>query len=89
MLKPQGVVVIYNIFRQGWIVARLREQLQIAFDGVDPVIITTPPRDEIRLNHFLPRTGISFFAGREEVIAPLRQAFAPRENQPVRFWYPW
>lgn len=89
VLKSQGVAVIYNVFRQGWIAARLREQLRVAFEGVDPVIIATPPRDEIRLNHFLPHTGICFFAGREEVLAPLRQAFAPRQNQPVRFWYPW
>jgi hypothetical protein len=89
VLKPQGIAVIYNVFRQGWITARLREQLRAAFDGTDPVIIATPPRSEIRLNHFLPHTGISFFAGREEVLAPLREAFAPRQNQAVRFWYPW
>jgi SAM-dependent methyltransferase len=89
VLKPQGVAVIYNVFRQGWIAARLREQLRVAFEGVDPVVITTPPRDEIRLNHFLPHTGISFFAGGEEVLAPLRQAFTQRHDQPVRFWYPW
>jgi hypothetical protein len=89
VLKPQGIAVIYNVFRQGWIAARLREQLRLAFDGSEPVVIATPPRSEIRLSHFLPHTGISFFAGREEVLAPLREAFAPGPNQAVRFWYPW
>lgn len=89
ILKPQGIAVIYNVFRQGWITARLREQLRAAFGGVEPVIIATPPRSEIRLNHFLPHTGVSIFSGGEEVLAPLRQAFVSHQDQAVRFWYPW
>jgi hypothetical protein len=41
VLKPSGVYAVYNFFRQGWIAARIREQLRLAFDGVDPVVIVT------------------------------------------------
>jgi SAM-dependent methyltransferase len=40
-LKPGGVFVMYNYFRQGWIVARLHQGLNEVF-GEEPLILTLP-----------------------------------------------
>ena len=40
-LKPGGVFVISNYFRQGWIVARLKDGLADTFGG-DPLVLTLP-----------------------------------------------
>lgn len=47
-LKPGGVFVMYNYFRQGWIVARLSRMLEAAF-GTQPLVLTLPysPRIEM------------------------------------------
>ena len=50
-LKPGGVFVMYNYFRQGWIVDRLSQGLRTTF-GADPLIVTLPFQEEIR-----PRRG--------------------------------
>jgi SAM-dependent methyltransferase len=85
VLKPTGVFTVYNMFRQGWVAARIREQLRTAFDGVDPVVVNLPTRDVIPLDlNAVGYTG--FFAGSREVIDPLRAAFAPAG---MRYWYPW
>jgi SAM-dependent methyltransferase len=101
VLKPTGVYAVYNFFRQGWIAARIRDQLRAAFDGVDPVAIVTKldpaekPITEVKLNDFEPHAGTGFFAGRAEVVDPLRQAFertgTDRDGRtaPVKYWYPW
>jgi hypothetical protein len=90
VLKPTGLYAVYNFFRQGWIACRIRDQLRTAFDGVDPVVMTTSlrhqPLEKIQLDMFDPDGFTLFFAGSREVLAPLRAAFAdPR----VRYWYPW
>jgi spermidine synthase len=45
-LKPDGMFVTYNYFRQGWIVSRLAKTMQIVF-GRQPMVLTLPPRDAI------------------------------------------
>jgi SAM-dependent methyltransferase len=45
-LKPGGVFVMYNYFRQGWIVARLDKELQEAF-GAEPLVLTLPFVDKV------------------------------------------
>jgi spermidine synthase len=45
-LSPGGMFVMYNYFRQGWIVARLAKTAQAAF-GEAPVVLTLPQRDSI------------------------------------------
>lgn len=45
-LKPGGVFVLYNYFRQGWIVARLSEQLRETF-GSEPLVFPLPYRQRI------------------------------------------
>ena len=42
-LKPGGQFVVYNYFRQGWIVARIFAGLTDVF-GAEPLVITLPPR---------------------------------------------
>ena len=42
-LKPGGMFVVYNYFRQGWIVARIYRGLQETF-GREPLVLTLPPR---------------------------------------------
>ena len=42
-LKPGGQFVVYNYFRQGWIVGRIFASLQQVF-GTEPVVITLPAR---------------------------------------------
>ena len=45
-LKPDGMFVVYNYFRQGWIVARIFRGMQDTF-GSDPLVLTLPPRPVI------------------------------------------
>lgn len=42
-LKPGGQFVVYNYFRQGWIVARLFQGLRETF-GSEPLVLTLPAR---------------------------------------------
>jgi len=42
-LKPGGEFVVYNFFRQGWIVARIFRGLEEVF-GSPPLVLTLPPR---------------------------------------------
>ena len=46
-LKPGGVFVMYNLFRQGWIVDRLSQELQSTF-GRPPLVFTLPFVDTIQ-----------------------------------------
>lgn len=95
VLKPTGVYAVYNFFRQGWLAARIRDQLRTAFDGVDPVVMTAPPRERITLDLFEAGGFTMFFSGRAEVLDPLRAAFAAPGVRlwgfdfPTRYWYPW
>jgi SAM-dependent methyltransferase len=89
VLKPTGVAAIYNFFRQGWIAARIRDQLRTAFDEVDPVVITCPSFEKVEFDDFQPGASTGFFAGRPEVVEPLRKAFAPQAGKKVQYWYPW
>jgi SAM-dependent methyltransferase len=89
VLKPTGVCAIYNFFRQGWIAARIHEQIKVAFNGVEPVAIVTPPQREVRLDEFRNDSSTAFFAGTAEVVEPLRAAFAPQGGKRVKYWYPW
>ena len=46
-LKPGGVFVIYNYFRQGWVAARLQKGLETSFGAGNPLVLTLPHRDVI------------------------------------------
>ena len=76
-LKPTGVYAVYNFFRHGWIAARIRDQLRAAFDGSDPIAMTTSfekpyTTDLISLDEFRPNEFTLFFAGRPEVLGAVR-----------------
>jgi SAM-dependent methyltransferase len=69
-LKPDGVFVMYNYFRQGWIVARLRKGLEEVFQE-EPVILTLPYREVIDPDEAFPGYTM-FFAHNTQA---LRDAF--------------
>ena len=45
-LRPGGVFVMYNYFRQGWIVSRLQNSVRAAF-GSDALVLNLPSRDRL------------------------------------------
>lgn len=47
VLKPNGVFVTYNFFRQGWIVDRIAKMAQQAF-GCKPLVLTFPSRPVLK-----------------------------------------
>jgi len=83
VLKPSGNMAVYNFFRHGWIVARLRDAARKAF-GADPVVLTDPPADAVELSTF-DSAFTAVFAGRKEAIQPLHDKFAANGNG---FWVP-
>jgi SAM-dependent methyltransferase len=46
-LKPDGVFVMYNFYRQGWVVGRLAKMAEEVF-GAKPLVISLPHRHFIR-----------------------------------------
>ena len=70
-LKSDGLFVMYNYFRQGWIVGRLVKTAELVF-GQTPVVITMPQRDKVTPDEKIDGF-IAFFEGpRAEAI---RRAF--------------
>ncbi len=45
-LKPNGVFAMYNIYRQGWVVARLAKMAEKVF-GTKPLVLSLPYQSEI------------------------------------------
>ncbi len=68
-LKPDGQFVVYNYFRQGWIVARLFKGFVEAF-GSEPLVLTLPARPVIE-----PQTSGGFTVFIAGATSRLRQAF--------------
>jgi SAM-dependent methyltransferase len=81
VLKPGGTFVMYNYFRQGWLVSRLDAGLQDVFGAGNPLVMTLPLTRRIEPEVATPHVFTVFFAGNT---APLRQAFA---TQP-EYWLP-
>ena len=75
-LKPNGVFVIYNYFRQGWVAARLQKGLETAFGAGNPLVLTLPRRDLIEADKSSFGDFTVFVAG---ATAALRSSF---ERQP-------
>jgi SAM-dependent methyltransferase len=76
VLKPDGVFVMYNFFRQGWIVERIAAMVETTF-GCRPIVINLPYQKDLTassLNSFTV-----FIAGCNSRIP---EAFAQHEN----FW---
>ncbi len=79
-LKPEGTFAMYNFFRQGWIVDRLRQGVEKSF-GTEPVILPLPYRPKVG-----PDTQAGGFtmvlAGSDEALRPVRDAF----KKYPRYW---
>ncbi|MBY0497092.1 MAG: hypothetical protein K2Y23_23050 [Cyanobacteria bacterium] len=73
-LKPGGVFVMYNYFRQGWIVSRLQNSVRAAF-GADALILNLPSRDTLDADENLENSFTMFIAGNHTAIG---NAFARR-----------
>jgi hypothetical protein len=78
-LKPGGQFVVYNYFRQGWIVARLQKGLEEIFGAGHSLVLTLPYRQLIEPEKSTFGDFTIFFAGDVEA---LRQAFG---SQP-EYW---
>jgi SAM-dependent methyltransferase len=71
-LKPGGVFMMYNYFRQGWIVARLDQALREAFE-TDPLVLGLPYQPQIAPEENLKQSFTLFVAGDTDRLA---RAFA-------------
>lgn len=71
-LKPDGVFVMYNYFRQGWIVSRLQNAVRAAF-GADALVLNLPSRDTLGPDESLGGDFTMLIAGANGAI---RDAFA-------------
>jgi len=80
-LKPNGVFVAYNFFRQGWIVGRIDKMAANAF-GVPPLVISLPYNQSIRAAD--PQSGISFLLASHN--APAMAAIDSKFQQQRSFW---
>ena len=84
-LKPDGTFVIYNYFRQGWLVSRLQQGLEESFGAGNPLVLTLPYRKTIEPESATFGDFTVFFAGNT---AALREAFSKqpeyflRDDQP-------
>jgi SAM-dependent methyltransferase len=79
-LRPGGLFVMYNYFRQGWIVTRLDAMLQSTFGAENPIVLSLPSRETIRPSDVLYGEFTMFIAGATE---PLKQAFARNPSYQV------
>ncbi len=71
-LKPGGTFVMYNYFRQGWIVSRLQDAVRSAF-GADALVLNLPSRATLDADENLENAFTMFIAGNN---ASIRNAFA-------------
>lgn len=72
-LKPDGLFVMYNYYRQGWIVARLAKTLREVFE-TEPLVLTMPYQAVVEPDD--RSQGFTFLvAGTDAALEPLRKAF--------------
>lgn len=76
VLKPGGVFVMYNYFRQGWIVERVVAMAQEAF-GCAPLVFSLPPQETLTS---------SSAAGLTMIVAGCDQNIADAFRQHESFW---
>jgi len=81
-LKPGGVFVVYNVFRQGWIVGRIDKMAERAF-GSAPLVISLPFQPAIHPSDSQYSQFTLFFASRNATaLAAIRRQFDDRQS----FW---
>ena len=76
-LRPGGVFVMYNYFRQGWIVDRLQAMLEEAFGPRNPIVFNLPSRSRVRPDDVMFDAFTMMFAGGT---GPIKEAFAKRSG---------
>src|SRR5262249_49878898 len=79
-LKPGGRFVVYNFFRQGWLVHRLEKTLGQVFD-TPPLVLALPYRPLIE-SETIPASEFTMFVVGD--IEPLRTAFATYDSYWLR-----
>jgi len=96
-LNPDGTFVVYNYFRQGWLISRLQKSLDEVFGIDNPLCLTLPYRKVIQPEESTAGDFTVFFAGNT---GNLRTAFsqqpeyflrsdqAPSPNSPSGFQQP-
>ena len=80
-LNPNGTFVIYNYFRQGWLAARLKNQLDEAFGADNSIVLTLPYRKVIEPEQATSGDFTVFFAGDNSA---LRNTFATQPDYWLR-----
>ena len=79
-LAPDGTFVMYNYFRQGWIVSRLQNSVRAAF-GEEALVLNLPSRSTLGPDESLGGDFTMLMAG---ATAPLRAAFAEQPEYWLR-----
>jgi hypothetical protein len=92
-LRPHGLFVMYNYFRQGWIVSRLTKTVEAVFAS-PAVVLTLPTRDRIAVEQEAAGFTLLFEGPRAEAIARafrergaylVQSSFAPSPFSPNGF----
>ena len=83
-VKPGGLFVMYNYYRQGWIVARLAKMAEQEF-GVKPVVISLPYQKTIepgdsQADHF---TVLMVSNGHSDALESIRASLAQPQSMPL------
>ena len=84
-LRPGGVFVMYNYFRQGWIVSRLQNSVRAAF-GEEALVLNLPSRDRLNPDDNLGGDFTMLIAGANSAI---RDAFARQPEYWLRLRGPF
>ena len=81
-LEPDGVFVMYNFYRQGWVVARLARMAEEAF-GAAPIVVSLPYQARIDTRGGYQGHITFLVAGRDSArLRAMRERFAAQRN----FW---
>src|SRR5262245_11111632 len=78
-LRPGGMFVMYNYFRQGWIVARLQAMLEETFGSGNPIVFNLPTRSTVTPDDDMADAFTMMFAGGT---GPIKEAFSKHQ----KFW---
>ena len=74
-LKPDGLFVMYNFYRQGWVVGRLAKAAEEVF-GAKPLVISLPPLESIRAEDSQAGHVTFLIAGDSKRLEAIRARFA-------------
>ena len=80
-LAPGGVFVMYNYFRQGWIINRLQAMLEQTFGPGNPIIFNLPARSVVKPDDVMFDEFTMMIAGNT---GPIKEAFAKQPEYWIR-----